>query len=96
MAVVDPEKLLEPADFLGNVFRLQHHERIVGCTGFPTDSHDTIWMEVNEKKGCHCCVACGHGTFAFSIPRTLADKIFKRSDQTAISWGAEEYGDGHH
>jgi hypothetical protein len=36
---------LERTDFLGIDFRLQHHERIVGCTGFPTDSHDIIWME---------------------------------------------------
>jgi hypothetical protein len=29
-------------------------------------------------------------------PKTLTDKISTRSVQTAISWGAEEYGDGHH
>ena len=35
-------KLLELAGFLRIVFRPQHHDRIVGCTGFPTDSHNNI------------------------------------------------------
>ncbi|KAK4055897.1 hypothetical protein OIO90_003154 [Microbotryomycetes sp. JL221] len=31
------------------VFSLDH-ERIVGCTGFPVDSHDTILMVANDQK----------------------------------------------
>jgi hypothetical protein len=71
--VVDPEKVVGACWFLGIVFRLQHQERIVGCTGFPTDSHDTNWMEVNDDKGHHRCVECGHG--AFAIPSRASQEL---------------------
>jgi len=57
--------------FLGIVFRLQHHQRSLATTGFPTDSHDTILMEVSDKRGHHRCVACGHGAFAFDLVRPM-------------------------
>ncbi|KZT51993.1 COX5B-domain-containing protein [Calocera cornea HHB12733] len=36
-------------------------ERIVGCTGFPADSHDTIWMAANTtvQSGIARCPECG-------------------------------------
>ncbi|GFZ46766.1 Cytochrome c oxidase polypeptide IV [Saitozyma sp. JCM 24511] len=34
-------------------------ERHVGCTGFPADSHDTIWMTVDNKLKNHRCPECG-------------------------------------
>ena len=33
---------------------------IVRCTALPTDLHDTIWMQVNDKKEYHCCVEYRH------------------------------------
>jgi hypothetical protein len=42
---------------------LQFPERHVGCTGFPADSHDTIWMLVNDKIKNHRCPECGCGKF---------------------------------
>ncbi|GAA5820632.1 hypothetical protein JCM3770_003559 [Rhodotorula araucariae] len=35
------------------VFSLDH-ERIVGCTGFPVDSHDTILFPVGKDKPVRC------------------------------------------
>ncbi|ORY65641.1 cytochrome c oxidase subunit VB-domain-containing protein [Leucosporidium creatinivorum] len=35
------------------VFSLDH-ERIVGCTGFPVDSHDTILFPVGDSKATRC------------------------------------------
>ncbi|KZS94220.1 cytochrome c oxidase, partial [Sistotremastrum niveocremeum HHB9708] len=34
-------------------------ERVVGCTGFPVDSHDTIWLALNTHKKVHRCPECG-------------------------------------
>ncbi|WVR06871.1 hypothetical protein IAU60_003907 [Kwoniella sp. DSM 27419] len=34
-------------------------ERQVGCTGFPADSHDTIWLNVNTELKNHRCPECG-------------------------------------
>jgi hypothetical protein len=39
----------------------QFPERHVGCTGFPADSHDTIWMTVDNKLKNHRCPECGCG-----------------------------------
>ncbi|ORZ29194.1 cytochrome c oxidase, partial [Catenaria anguillulae PL171] len=33
--------------------------RYVGCTGFPVDSHDTLWIRVNKEKGVDRCPECG-------------------------------------
>jgi len=43
----------------------QFPERHVGCTGFPADSHDTIWMLVNDKIKNHRCPECGCGMSTF-------------------------------
>ncbi|CAK9782579.1 cytochrome c oxidase polypeptide IV [Cutaneotrichosporon oleaginosum] len=34
-------------------------ERHVGCTGFPADSHDTIWLHVTKELKNHRCPECG-------------------------------------
>ncbi|KAK1924070.1 putative cytochrome c oxidase polypeptide iv mitochondrial precursor [Papiliotrema laurentii] len=41
-----------------SIYTLQP-DRIVGCTGFPADSHDTIWLACNVKKEKHRCPECG-------------------------------------
>ncbi|PWN49035.1 hypothetical protein IE53DRAFT_370111, partial [Violaceomyces palustris] len=33
--------------------------RIVGCTGFPADSHDTIYLHLNRDIKSHRCPECG-------------------------------------
>ncbi|KAM0786446.1 hypothetical protein ACM66B_001909 [Microbotryomycetes sp. NB124-2] len=35
------------------VFSLDH-ERIIGCTGFPVDSHDTVLFTANDQKPVRC------------------------------------------
>ncbi|KAG8705351.1 Cytochrome c oxidase subunit 4 [Ceratobasidium sp. 423] len=35
-------------------------ERHVGCTGYPADSHDTIWLTVTHSKKNHRCPECGN------------------------------------
>ncbi|KLO17397.1 COX5B-domain-containing protein [Schizopora paradoxa] len=34
-------------------------ERLVGCTGFPADSHDVIWLTLNSTLKNHRCPECG-------------------------------------
>ncbi|KAG7548986.1 hypothetical protein FFLO_03099 [Filobasidium floriforme] len=34
-------------------------ERKIGCTGFPTDSHDTIWLSLDNQLEKHRCPECG-------------------------------------
>ncbi|EIW70513.1 hypothetical protein TREMEDRAFT_19210, partial [Tremella mesenterica DSM 1558] len=34
-------------------------ERHVGCTGYPADSHDTLWLTVNNKRKNARCPECG-------------------------------------
>ncbi|KAJ1018099.1 hypothetical protein NDA16_004966 [Ustilago loliicola] len=33
--------------------------RIVGCTGYPADSHDTIYLHLNKDLKHHRCPECG-------------------------------------
>ncbi|EKC99869.1 cytochrome c oxidase polypeptide iv [Trichosporon asahii var. asahii CBS 8904] len=33
--------------------------RQVGCTGFPADSHDTLWIDVTAEKKHARCTECG-------------------------------------
>lgn len=35
--------------------------RIVGCTGYPADSHDTIYLHLNNQLKHHRCPECGSG-----------------------------------
>ncbi|PVF95548.1 putative COX4-cytochrome-c oxidase chain IV [Serendipita vermifera] len=35
-------------------------ERIVGCSGWPLESHDTIWITMNNHKEHHRCPECGN------------------------------------
>ncbi|WOO80710.1 Cytochrome c oxidase subunit 4, mitochondrial [Vanrija pseudolonga] len=37
----------------------QYPVRHVGCTGFPADSHDTLWLQVNTELKHHRCPECG-------------------------------------
>ncbi len=39
-------------------------KRIVGCTGFPADSHEIVWFECDVNKGSGRCPECGQ---AFAI-----------------------------
>ena len=39
-------------------------ERYVGCTGYPADSHDTIWMKIDLRLSRHRCPECGCGECA--------------------------------
>ncbi|KAK0524846.1 Cytochrome c oxidase subunit 4 [Tilletia horrida] len=34
-------------------------ERIIGCTGSPAGSHDTIWLHLNTELEHHRCPECG-------------------------------------
>lgn len=35
-------------------------ERYLGCTGFPADSHDTIWLTVSRDRPRERCPECGN------------------------------------
>ncbi|KIM33159.1 hypothetical protein M408DRAFT_19501 [Serendipita vermifera MAFF 305830] len=35
-------------------------ERIVGCSGWPVESHDMIWITTNNHKEHHRCPECGN------------------------------------
>lgn len=50
----------------------QFPERHVGCTGFPADSHDTIWMTVNNKLKNHRCPECGCGEWSESVTHSIS------------------------
>jgi hypothetical protein len=39
----------------------QYPERIVGCTGFPADSHDTNWIRCEVSRKHNRCNECGCG-----------------------------------
>jgi cytochrome c oxidase subunit 5b len=48
-------------------------QRIVGCTGVPADSHETVWVRL-EREGQRRCTSCGQGAFIFmltSVPAQL-------------------------
>ncbi|KZT29913.1 COX5B-domain-containing protein, partial [Neolentinus lepideus HHB14362 ss-1] len=53
---LDSSRVGTPADPI-KVFAL-NHERIVGCTGSPADSHDVIWFTVKKDKQTRCA-ECG-------------------------------------
>ena len=79
--------------FLVLFFRQQHHERIVDCTGFPTDSHDNIWMEGEDNKVHRRCIECGHGYVSHKSARawlTFRRVVYK----VEYLGGAEEHGHG--
>ncbi|CAO1628640.1 unnamed protein product [Jaminaea pallidilutea] len=35
------------------------HERVIGCTGYPAGSHDTLWYNLTTHKKHHRCIECG-------------------------------------
>ena len=49
--------------FSTNGGRFQSEERIVGCSGWPVDSHDLIWITTNNHKEHHRCPECGNGMY---------------------------------
>ncbi|KAI5480922.1 cytochrome c oxidase, subunit Vb [Pseudohyphozyma bogoriensis] len=57
MAPLEVDRLATPADPI-KVFSLDT-TRIVGCTGFPVDTHDTILFTVDKDKPTRC-PECGN------------------------------------
>lgn len=49
--------------------------RIVGCTGYPADSHDTIYLHLNNQLKHHRCPECGSGKYSLHsrYSHTLCD-----------------------
>jgi len=53
--------------FLGYVYpnvtylptNFNHPNRYLGCTGYPADSHDTIWLTVSRSRPLERCPECG-------------------------------------
>ena len=45
------------------VYCIQFNERIIGCTGVPADSHETLWLPLNAERKNHRCPECGSGEF---------------------------------
>ncbi|KAJ3104893.1 Cytochrome c oxidase subunit 4 [Phlyctochytrium planicorne] len=41
------------------ILRGSDPERYVGCTGFPADSHETVWLTVRPHRGVDRCPHCG-------------------------------------
>ena len=39
----------------------RYPERVIGCTGSPADSHDTVWISLNTDLKHHRCPECGSG-----------------------------------
>ncbi|WFD37532.1 Cytochrome c oxidase subunit 4 [Malassezia japonica] len=39
--------------------RSMYHEQIVGCTGVPVDSHETLWLNMSREKEFTRCPRCG-------------------------------------
>ena len=52
------------------VVESMYPERIVGCTGVPADSHETIWVRLDRDVPHRRCGHCGQGTFILltSVP----------------------------
>lgn len=40
---------------------VQYHERLIGCTGSPADSHEVIWISASTDRPRHRCSECGSG-----------------------------------
>ncbi|KAI9178804.1 Cytochrome c oxidase subunit 4 [Blastocladiella emersonii ATCC 22665] len=59
MKPLEPTHLGTPANPI--VVESVENVRYVGCTGYPVDSHDTIWIRVNKTKeeGVNRCPECG-------------------------------------
>lgn len=50
-------------------------QRIVGCTGYPVDSHELMWFEADVNKGPGRCPECGQ---AFAIEMVNQHPIAQR------------------
>ncbi|KAJ3241299.1 Cytochrome c oxidase subunit 4 [Chytriomyces hyalinus] len=35
-------------------------EKYVGCTGFPADTHETVWLTLRSHRGVDRCPHCGN------------------------------------
>ncbi|KAJ3217828.1 Cytochrome c oxidase subunit 4 [Dinochytrium kinnereticum] len=42
------------------VVRGSDPERYIGCTGFPADSHETVWLTLRPHSGVDRCPHCGN------------------------------------
>ncbi|KAJ3310902.1 Cytochrome c oxidase subunit 4 [Blyttiomyces sp. JEL0837] len=42
------------------VLRGDDPEQYIGCTGFPAESHETVWLTVRPHKGFDRCPHCGN------------------------------------
>ena len=50
-----------------HILNSQWPSRIVGCTGYPADSHDTIYLHMNKDLKHHRCPECGSGKYKHKI-----------------------------
>lgn len=71
----------------------QDVERIIGCSGFPAESHDVLWFPVKKDKQARC-TECGSG-MCHSFYLTM---IFNTSLHTvyALDFQGEEHHDAQH
>lgn len=51
-----------------NAAHRQYHQQIIGCTGFPAESHETLWLDMNTEKEFTRCPRCGSGTCVWLTP----------------------------
>lgn len=47
----------------------QYPEHIIGCTGVPVDSHETLWLSMNQEKEFTRCPRCGSGMYFYGSPQ---------------------------
>ena len=54
---------------------MQDHDRVIGCTGSPADSHHVLWFHVREGKQTRC-TECGSGAWARCLRRASTNDLF--------------------
>jgi len=47
-----------------------HHERIVGCSGYPIESHELTWLSLSSKRKAWRCRECG-GAYSLDVTKDL-------------------------
>ncbi|KAL7270791.1 Cytochrome c oxidase subunit 4 [Rhizina undulata] len=60
-------------------------ERYLGCTGFPADSHETIWLTVSKDRPIERCPECG-GVYKM-------DFVGKEEEHHVESWDPPTFVD---
>ncbi|KAG8782524.1 Cytochrome c oxidase subunit 4 [Serendipita sp. 401] len=71
-------------------------ERIVGCTGWPVESHDIIWISTNNHKEHHRCPECGNGKLSFSSSFSSTERLISPPLVFKMEFLGEAGGHGHH